>query len=261
MFKSIRSFIHARLHPFTNSFRCAPWLTGVYLTMVMAVTASSIVVSVLVLDLHHREPTSTVPPWLRRLAFDVLGRVFCVVPSPQPPPSEDRHGRGHADKATGRGHQATKASRGGGGGAYRLSKCNNATTGGVPYPSEIEDENGRLEDRQRSTNGVKGLGQVQKIALVSSSSSCAGEDLSSAALASRLDEILRHMRHLTQTIKDQARKEEVKDEWRLVAKVLDRILLIFFVLSISGLTILILYIYPNTVGNSTCKLTRDWQEE
>lgn len=230
---------------------------GVYLTMVMAVTASSIVVSVLVLDLHHREPTSSVPPWLRRIALDLLGRVLCVVPNPQRSPSEDRHhGRGHPNKSTGRGHHqaTTKSSRG-----YRLSKAANA---GLQYPSEVEEETARLEVRQRNTNGVKGLGQVQKITTLGGSSLCAaGEESSSTALASTLDEILRHMRYLTQTIKDQARKEEIKDEWRLVAKVLDRILLIFFVVSISALTISILYIYPNTGGNSTCTLTRDWKEE
>lgn len=220
--------------------------------MVMAVTASSIVVSVLVLDLHHREPTSSVPPWLRRLALDVLGRVLYVVPGQQRPTSEDRHGQGHPNNATGRGQQATKASRG-----YRFSKAYNETMG-LSYQSEVEEESGRLEVRQRSSNGVKGLGQVQQITI---GSSCTGEEAGSTALASTLDEILRHMRHLTQTIKEQARKEEVKDEWRLVAKVLDRILLIFFVISISALTISILYIYPNTVGNSTCTLNRDWLEE
>ena len=40
--------------------------------MVMVMTVISILISVIVLDLHWHEPTSPVPRWLRRLAFGFM---------------------------------------------------------------------------------------------------------------------------------------------------------------------------------------------
>ncbi|KAK2164106.1 hypothetical protein LSH36_68g00000, partial [Paralvinella palmiformis] len=53
-------------------------LLGIYLTLVMTMTAMSIFISVMVLNLHHRDPNRPVPPWLRHLSYDVLANIVCA---------------------------------------------------------------------------------------------------------------------------------------------------------------------------------------
>ncbi len=49
-------------------------------------------------------------------------------------------------------------------------------------------------------------------------------------------------------MKRNIRREEIKEEWKAVAKIVDRFLLIIFVIAIITLTLTILYIYP-TLAN------------
>lgn len=44
----------------------------------MTMTAMSIFISVMVLNLHHRDPNRPVPPWLRHLSYDVLANIVCA---------------------------------------------------------------------------------------------------------------------------------------------------------------------------------------
>ncbi len=49
-----------------------------YVIMVMVMTVISILISVVVLDLHWHEPSSPVPKWLRRLAFGFMVRTISL---------------------------------------------------------------------------------------------------------------------------------------------------------------------------------------
>ena len=59
------------------------------------------------------------------------------------------------------------------------------------------------------------------------------------------EEILQHLRDITTKMKRNIRREQIKEEWKMVAKVIDRFLLIIFLLAIIILTSTILYIYPH----------------
>ncbi|KAK7471777.1 hypothetical protein BaRGS_00035599, partial [Batillaria attramentaria] len=53
-------------------------LLGVYLLCIMAASTSSITVTVLVLNLHHRTIYSHPPPWLKVFVLDYLARLVCM---------------------------------------------------------------------------------------------------------------------------------------------------------------------------------------
>lgn len=236
---------------------------GIYLTMVMAMTASSVVVSVLVLDLHHHEPSSSVPFWLRRFAFDFMGRILRVVSTKERDLVAQRarlssssssssefsmtRSKSRIFKETAAAAAATEARQKTRTGGRHYSANNSssaaaaaATTGLATQ--EYSEEDGDVE--RSEDNGVRCFRQVKKLAF-----SSVEED----ALCEYFKEIRQHTRSLTERLKIQSFRDEVKDEWRLLAKVFDRFFLIFFVISISVFTVSILYVYPIVVRNSGCQ--------
>jgi len=63
-----------------------------------------------------------------------------------------------------------------------------------------------------------------------------------------LTAILTQLRYITADMRRHCKRAEVKDEWKLVAKVIDRLLLLLFIVVITVLTIAILFVYP-TLSN------------
>ena len=49
-------------------------------------------------------------------------------------------------------------------------------------------------------------------------------------------------------MKRNIRREEIKEEWKAVAKIVDRFLLIIFIIAIVTLTVVILYVYPEVAS-------------
>ena len=75
------------------------------------------------------------------------------------------------------------------------------------------------------------------------------DDLDSVLVPSKkkkplFDEILQHLRDITAKMKRNIKREAIQEEWKMVAKVIDRCLLIIFLIAIITLTLSILYIYP-----------------
>lgn len=182
--------------------------------MVMVMTAISIVICVIVLDLHHHEPTHPVPNWLRRIVFRWMARVLCMrIPfDPQLSQDLDQAARRLFSRSV-RRHSSSRA-----------------------YPGSAEDggltDNGGIHEQEMDV-------AVQYL----------HEELESLVEPrSRqkpvLEEILDHLREITDKMKRNILREQIKEEWRLVAKVIDRFLLIIFLLAITSLSLGILYIYP-----------------
>jgi len=53
-------------------------LAGVYTTFVMLMNTWSVMLTVLVLNLHHRNECRPIPAWLRIVAFEGLARLLCM---------------------------------------------------------------------------------------------------------------------------------------------------------------------------------------
>lgn len=215
--------------------------------MVMVMTASSIVASVLVLELHHHDPTTPVPPLLRRVVLDKIGRRLCILASGRRPSKRksDHHHHNHHS------HRQSRTVR------------SNST---LPYLTAAAAGDDEYQHRRTSSsppyvaadNGVKGVAHVRKINTtddvvglmqvndVFDNSSRMGSSSSSAI--SVLDEILASVRFLAFRLRQNGAKNDVRDEWKLVARVFDRLMLMLFVAAICTLTLAILYFYPT---NST----------
>lgn len=55
------------------------FISGVYLTIVMSLTSVSVIMTVLVLNLHHRGPNrQEIPLWMRRIVLGKLRQFFCI---------------------------------------------------------------------------------------------------------------------------------------------------------------------------------------
>ena len=226
---------------------------GVYLTLVMAMTALSIVVSVLVLRLHYHDSTTVLPWWLRRFVFSCLGRYLCVMTPQQIASTTRRGGGGGGGNGVGSAGDGFQRSATTGTTSHnissnfsssvdiRLSAFNATTTA----DDDAADETQRLDG-----NGVKCREQFNKkfaSALLQSDLESLQQQLQATSNNRRdavLQEILQHMRFLTARMMMEEQKDEIKEEWRLLAKVLDRVLLFVFAVVIAGLSAAILYVIP-----------------
>ena len=170
--------------------------------MVMVMTAFSIVISVIVLDLHHHEPSTPVPKWLRRLVFGFMARIVCMRTPYQ----------------------------------NESSSLFQIAHGTLRHPlHDIDDE----EEHRIEENHLPGLTHLMKGLY---------DDLEAVMAPKKkkplFEEILQHLRDITTKMKRNIKREQIKEEWKMVAKIIDRFLLIVFVLAIVMLTATILYIYP-----------------
>lgn len=168
--------------------------------MVMVMTALSIVISVVILDLHHHEPNRPVPDWLRRIVFGILSRLmFIDTPYKNEPTSS----------------------------FFRQKKKNLVKK---RMKSSIEGDH-ESEDINRPKNN-------------SLNDDCLEISLLMKKKFYLFEEILLHLREITAKMRKNIKREQLNEEWKMVAKIIDRFLLLIFLLAIIGLTLSILYIYP-----------------
>ncbi len=194
--------------------------------MVMVMTAFSIVISVIVLDLHHHEPSSPVPRWMRRLVFGFMAKLLCMKTPYQNESSslfQIAHGR------------------------LRLP--------GAPPPKLVHQNaaDDCDDDDLLNENNIVGLHSLMRGLY---------DDLEAVMAPKKkkplFDEILQHLRDITTKMKRNIKREQVQEEWKMVAKIVDRFLLIIFMIAIITLTVTILYIYP--VVSSSLAKSRDYEE-
>ena len=232
--------------------------------MVMVMTAVSIVISVIVLDLHHHEPTHAVPRWLRSLVFGFMARALFM----RSVPSRERHSRSNVRRyhpPTGtvynpRAYNANdmRASVKRHSREYGYRHVRSPTSLSPPaykYVTRTDDSAGAHVPPIAEMNGIDA-----GVAVANTSSRQLIDDLESgttqngtSAAAPALEEILTHLRGITVKMKLTVRRDAIKEEWQMLAKVIDRFLLVIFLLAITTLTLAILYIYPQiAMANHTC---------
>ncbi|ELT90136.1 hypothetical protein CAPTEDRAFT_166277 [Capitella teleta] len=206
---------------------CVP-LIGIYLTMVMVMTGCSIVISVIVLDLHHHEAFSPVPVWLKRIVFSCMARMLCM----HTPYTDAGHQSGSMHIGQTRFNRNSTRSYG-----------NHGTLLSAGLTTDDEEsvnlQQTTTQQTQQQQDNVDGMNNVVK----------GFYDELEALMAPRrkkpiLEEMLQHLRDITNKMRKNIKKDHIKSEWKLVAKVLDRFLLILFLVSVSAFTLYILYIYP-----------------
>ena len=81
MFKNVVFKVSSVKHLVYNECDFLLWhikSTGVYTTFVMLMNTWSVMLTVLVLNLHHRNECRPIPGWLRLLAFEGIARLLCM---------------------------------------------------------------------------------------------------------------------------------------------------------------------------------------
>ena len=108
----------------------------------------------------------------------------------------------------------------------------------VKYEGVNRDE---TNGRERTSSGKNGLhGLYDEVELL----------ITQRKNLPMLEEILVHLREISAKMRKNIKRDHIKHEWRMLAKIIDRFLMIVFVSSILILTVSILYIVPHMYRNT-----------
>ena len=183
---------------------------GIYLTLIMAMTATSILICVIVLNLHHRDPNAPVPTWLRKLTYNIMAPIVCM--------------RSHTTNCKGQAvYQLCEIAR-----DYAVN------LGGLSEPHSA-DSDSNLQYLPAEENNI---GDQHYYML--------GRTLGKKRMI--LEEILKHLRQITAKLKEREEQEALRAEWKVVAKILDRFFLMIFVCIVIISSTTLLFVYP-LLGN------------
>ena len=173
------------------------FLTGIYLTVTMAMTSLSIVLTVFVLQLHHVGPnTKAVPAWIRKVVVGVIARALCMTSHLQ-------------------GYYSYRET-----GTKRDEMCLTSFVDNLEL-KESNNCNGRLNQNQMHLNNER------------------SESLRDRSV--NYDKISRHLKILVSKHDGEDEYQDIINEWRLVAHIMDRFLFWLFLIGsfLSSITILV----------------------
>ena len=193
------------------------FVLGIYLTLIMAMTAMSILICVVVLNIHHRDPCTPVPIWLQRLAYNIMAPIVCM-----------RHvvnARGSTVYQlceTSREYQSNSTTK-----EHQRDPCH--TNHGKQYRLSTEQRRGTRETNLDDNGLCDQVAQMLR---------------SSSRKKMVLEEILKHLKQITSKMKDNDEEDSMKMEWKGVAKILDRFFLMLFVLLVIVSSSVLLFFYP-----------------
>ncbi len=179
----------------------------------MAMTAASILICVVVLNLHHRDPSSPPPLWLRRLTYDFLAPIVCM---------RSRRPRGQT--------------------VYQLCEFakDYAVGTAIHVDSSLDSGFDQTNMRDQSFSSVRDQSSIDETSL--------NENMYFLMKTGRkkvmLEEVIQHLRKVTAKIKEKDEQETLKTEWKNVAKILDRFFLVIFILLVFISSTVLLYVYP-----------------
>lgn len=220
------------------------YYTGIYLTVVMAMTSVSVVMTVMVLNFHHRGPFhKELPPWLRWFVLDKLRKFLCM----KLPYENVRHSKGSNStmrrmslkftvdslqeqllRDMGLAQNIETYAQTGGPTCnepkYRTRLC--STPNSFIGPGIFFENPGRHHSFSMCTCNGNGNGQSQ------------GQNRQALQ-----NEVIRTLQMLVsrQELEDEC--EDIANEWRQVAQVIDRLLFwIFFVATVAITFILLIFI-------------------
>ncbi|XP_013409593.1 neuronal acetylcholine receptor subunit alpha-10 isoform X2 [Lingula anatina] len=171
---------------------------SIYLTIFMAMTTVCIFWTVLVLNLHHRTTVTPVPKWLRVILFNCLARMLCMRSAV--PDYEKKH---HPEEnSVNNDEQLTRLTRSDHVG-MRLSKRGRGSFTGDMSPCRCITTNHNGE---------------------------ANKDLEKSYSNRLLEEVVDHLRCVTEKRMEEEEIESQRAEWRAAASIVDRF---FFLLSLA----------------------------
>lgn len=206
--------------------------TGQYYAATMFLISLSTAMNVFVLNVNERGKIEgqDVPRWLRVFALDYIAKVLCVQPCSS---GSRRSGRDSSDYRQYGGHYTTNNFQNG---SHQRTETGHATLnqynqtpsrnsmhvrfGTATTPGNESDM--LLEDRD--VGG--GMGELESM-----------QDRRLARLERSCGDIFKHMKNLQ---KKRERQNQLKSDWGKVAQVLDRVLLVVFVICTTATALVLL---------------------
>ncbi|GAB1606018.1 neuronal acetylcholine receptor subunit alpha-10-like, partial [Argonauta hians] len=202
-------------------------LISIYLTIVMSLTSVSVIMTVLVLNLHHRGPSKHgVPIWIRKVFLEKLSHIFCVSSEPSYSHcySDDGHFiRNVSLKLTLENIAQELQSE-----IQLDSKITDTVTVVECHGTRIAEKSECLHNVHQNENNLK------------------HSERTSWSHARTNEEILKALRRIIDKHEREDRDYEMMQEWRRVAQVVDRILFWIFLIGTSVSTLAVLVISPLT---------------
>ena len=196
-------------------------LAGIYLTVTMAMTSLSIVLTVFVLQLHHVGPNQKrVPRWVKRIVIDVIARVICM--------------RAHVHAHYGTKVRATKHR------ALRVPTSDGREE--VCLTSFVDHS----MDYTKDSNNCNGrLGQ-SPLHMPAGHVPPPPPDFLEADQGLSYERLSRHLKILVSQHEGEDQHQDVINEWRLVAGIMDRFLFWLFLIGSVMSSLCILVFKPMT---------------
>ncbi|KAK3602116.1 hypothetical protein CHS0354_023095 [Potamilus streckersoni] len=181
-------------------------LIGIYLTVIMAMTALSVIFSVLVLNIHHRGGFSPgPPPWIKRVAA-LLAKVVCIRTT------------FHTDRYTP---------------VQSYTMCNT-----IPIPANDNMTNTEFESERNAMNGVKRDMVIDARQASTRHHICQKTPID--------DEVMRLFNSVVGSHERTLMEQQTAREWQELARIMDRTFLYICVFTTLLSTIILLAIRPMT---------------
>lgn len=217
-------------------------ISGIYLTLIMAMTAMSILICVIVLNLHHRDPSAPVPVWLTKLTHGIMAPLVCM----------QVHMRSHRKSLN--DHKAA---------LYKtVSNCSNASD--VKLPGNYVNMAGNCSGATTFTNRYQNVQRSEDGHPFDSCGSANNNNSTTTTFQRNntvninylaryyklqnkreiLEEILVHVQQITSKLKEDEEEAILRTDWKVVAKILDRFFLLMFILLVVVSSLSLLVIHP-----------------
>lgn len=220
-------------------------LIGIYLTVSMAVASVSVILTVVVLKLHHCSPNQKkIPPWVRHYVLGYLARIVRCSCIHSKCPIPNRRSTSASDADIDMKDLQTKLLR-----QMETVTLNNGNNRlNVDNISRLHLGNHLKNSSMNDMNSSRVNLDFKDIS-VSNRSSMIEEDLVSGSRKDRgfttMEDILKYLKVLVVKSDAEDAEHEVVDEWKQVALVVDRLFFWMFLLITVLSSVIILVIVPS----------------
>ncbi len=228
---------------------CVYFLTGIYLTISMALTSISVILTVCVLKLHHCGPYQLeVPPWMRWLVLKCLARfVRCACLK-----SFSKRRKVLADNIK-RSNKSKHAKKPKGLSLENREVCLRLVNQSERQSPVMEFRSFRSHNKNFVSNNGGLVNDVKDAETASSANTDKRESLhsqesgtwaSDARRLAMMEEILRYLKVIVAKRDEDDEETEVVKEWQMVASVMDRCLFLLFLSTTTIATLVIMVFIP-----------------
>lgn len=216
-------------------FRNITYVIGIYLTVSMAVASVSVILTVVVLKLHHCAPNQPrVPRWVRTF---VLGYLAKVVQCSFIPKSTCRRRRRNTEMSDVDSHDPRDIE------SKLLKEIEAFATQSNGTKSKVSS--GFTNFSQRDRNNSKVNLELKTYSMSEASSMGDDDILGNTHSDKTMDDILKYLKVLVVKSDAEDAEMEVVEEWKQVALVIDRLFFWMFLVITVVSSVIILVIVPS----------------